>query len=237
MPPKESERAYARERVGAPPQRMRPRLGGTVPLPPRGAASDLFLVTVDDLSSEERAAPGWCLRLGVPDAIPETEDFDMHELVAEITIAQGGTTYVIEANAFPGATLHLAGEQLSARVKWGTDPVSVPPASAVRWQLARGQCQTRAVRAFTVLAPTVGIVPPFATSFALFSGAADVVEDIQLDFAVHANSSRVIQHYTRRDLLQAFAAYNPLPPGASSWRWLTETGGPVRLVFNIGDQL
>jgi len=235
----ERQRAYALERSGqddSQPQRARPRLGGSVALPASGNAADLFSVSVDDLTPEERAGAGWCVRLGVPDAIPATGEYDVHELIVELTIVAGGTAYSIEVNAFPGATIFLAGEQISAKVKWGIAPASVPPdGTPLRWQLARGMCQTKAVRAFTVqAAATLGLVPTFATGFAIFSGSLNITEDIQLDFATHTGAARVIQHFGKSDLLQVIAAFSPVPPGASAWRWNTATAAPVRLAFNLG---
>lgn len=235
----EQERGYARERGldETQPQRARPRLGGSSPLPASGAAAELFTVSIDDLTREERAGAGWCVRLGVPDPIPATGDYDLHELIAELTVMVAGTAYAIEINAFPGALVHLVGEQISARVKWGIAPASVPPDTAIRWQLARGSCETRAVRAFTFdAAPSVGLVPIFATGFAIYTGELDPLEDIQLEFVTHEGSTRVLQHYSREDLLQVVGAFAPLPPGASAWRWLTATAADVRIAFTLGDQ-
>lgn len=237
--PNERQKGYARERdlELEQPKRQRPRLGGESPLPASGAASELFLIQAEDLSVAERAAAGWAVRLGVPEPLPATGEYDAHELIVELTVTVGGTAHVVEVNAFPGATVHLVGEQISGRLKWGVAPVEVPPAATLlRWQVARGLCPTRAVRAFTVEGATTGAVPPFATGFALFSGDDDITEDIQLDFATHAGATRVIQHYTAEDLLQVVSAFSPVPPGASEWRWLTATASPARLVFSLGDQ-
>jgi hypothetical protein len=238
--PSERQRGYARERERddlEEPQRQRPRLGGDAPLPGSGAAAELFVVPVTDLSIAERAAAGWCVRLGVPEPVPGTGQYDMHELLVELTVLVGGTTHTLEVNAFPGCTVHLVGEQISARMKWATAPVVVPPASVLRWQLSRGLCPTTGVRGYSIQAPGVGLVPPFATGFALFSGDNDISEDIQLDFATHTSATRVLQHYTREDLLQTIAAFAPLPPGAGEWRWVTETASPMRLVFCLGEQI
>lgn len=234
--PRERRRGYAVERdlELERPKRVRPRLGGESTLPASGASSALFLVQAEDLTVPERAAAGWCVRVGVPEAVPGTGQYDMHELLVEVTITTAGVAHVIELNAFPGSVLHVVGEQISATVKWGTAPVVVPAGVLLRWQLARGLCETSAVRGYTVQAATEGQVPPFATGFALFSGDADVTEDIQLDFATHPDATRVIQHYTRNDLLQTIGAFAPLPPGAGEWRWLTATADPVRLVFSLG---
>jgi hypothetical protein len=234
----ERQHAFARGRVQEDdePQRARPRLGGSAPLPAPGAATDLFSVALEDLSFAERAAPGWCLRLGVPEAVPTDEEYDVHELLVELTIVVAGVAHALEVNVFPGCTVHVVGEQIAAKLKWGTNAANVPPGVSLRWQLSRGLCETRAARAYTVQVADVGQVPAFATGFALFSGAADVSEDIQLDFATHAGPGRVIQHYTRNDLLQAVGAFAPLPPGAGQWRWLTPTAAPVRLVFSMGTE-
>lgn len=236
--PNERKRGYARERdlELEQPKRNRPRLGGEAPLPASGAAAELFLVAAEDLAVVERAAAGWCVRLGVPEPVPATGEYDMHELLVELTVMVGGTAHTIEVNAFPGCTVHLVGEQIAGRLKWGVAPVAVPPGVLLRWQVARGLTPTKAVRAYTVQSAGVGPVPPFATGFALFSGDADISEDIQIDFATHTSAERVAQHYTREDLLQTVGAFAPLPPGAGEWRWLTATASPVRLVFSLGEQ-
>lgn len=236
--PNERTRGYARERRTEDThefQRARPRMGGTSPLPASAAAAELFLVSLEDLAIEERAGAGWCVRLGVPDAIPGTGEYDVHELVVEITVTTGGSSHVLEVNAYPGCTVHLVGEQVAARVKWGVAPVVVPPAASLRWQVSRGICPTTAVRAYTVQAATTGLIPSFATGFALFSGDDVVSEDLQMDFATHASATRIIQHYGRADLLQCLGDFAKLPPGAGQWRWLTATAMPVRLVFSFGD--
>lgn len=233
----EGQRAYARERRldETQPQRVRPRLGGEVALPAANVASELFLVTLEDLSIEERGGAGWCVRLGVPDAVPTDQEYDVHELLVELTVTVGGTSHVLEVNAFPGCLVHVVGEQVAAKVKWGIADAIVPTTPVLRWQVSRGLCPTNAVRAYTVQSTSaVGVVPNFATGFALFSGDDDVTEDIQMDFATHVSATRVIQHYTRPDLLQCLGAFTELPPGASNWRWLTATAEPVRLVFRYG---
>jgi hypothetical protein len=238
----ERESGYALERRGDAAkeqraQRIRPRLAGSVALPPDATtAAEMFLVSLEDLAAEERSTAGWCLRIGVPEVIPSDAEYDVHELVAELTTTVDGMAYTLEANAFPGFTLHLPGEQVSGRLKWGAGPVVVPPAASCRWQLSRGDCQTRASRAFTVQAVTAGIVPAFATAFALFSGADAIAEDIQLDFATHTGAARVIQHFTKNDLLQAVGTFVSLPPGASAWRWLTASAKPLRLAFSLGPE-
>lgn len=234
----ERQRGYAVEReleVGEP-RRQRPRLGGEVGLPGSGSETDLFLVSVADLSVAERAAAGWCVRVGVPEEVPAGE-YDVHELLVEVTVAAGGTTYTLELNAYPGAVLHVVGEQISAKVKWGIAPVAVPPGMLLRWQVARGLCATSAVRGYTVQASTGGRVPTFATGFALFSGDSDISENIRLQFGTCAGSDRIVQHYTREDLLQTIGAFAPLPPGAGVWSWLEATATEVRLVFSLGAPL
>jgi hypothetical protein len=196
----------------------------------------LFSVALEDLSIEERAAAGWCLRFGVPETVPTDEEYDVHELVAELTIVVAGTAHAVEVNVFPGCTVHLVGEQIAARLKWGITPANVPPGVSLRWQLTRGICPTNASRGYAVqAAPAEGAVPAFATGFALFSGDTDITEDIQLDFLTHTGG-RVIHHYTRNDLLQAVGAFASLPPGAGVWRWQTATASPARLVFALGNQ-
>lgn len=233
----EHERGYARERRldETRPQRVRPRLGGTSPLPADGAASELFLVQLEDLTAEERAGAGWCVRIGVPDAIPSNQDYDVHELLVEFTVTMGGATHTLEVNAFPGGTVHLVGEQLAGKLKWARPSVVVPPGELLRWQVSRGLCRTTASRAFDVQAATTGRVPLFATGFALFSADADLTDAIALDFATHGGATRVIQHYTTDDLLQAVGQYAVLPPGAGEWRWLQASTDPARLVFCFGE--
>jgi len=231
------EHGFARERRldETKPERARPRLAGSQPLPASGAASEIFSIALEDLAIEERAQPGWCVRLGVPEDIPTDTAYDLHELIVELTIVVAGTAHALEVNAFPGCTVHLAGEQISARVKWGVTPASVPPGVTLRWQLTRGLCPTRGTRGYTVqAAPAEGAVPAFATGFALFSGDSDISEDIQLDFLTHVGGI-VIQHYTKNDLLQAVGAFTSLPPGAGVWRWQTATASPARLVFSLGE--
>jgi hypothetical protein len=237
-PALERQRGYARERRldETQPQKVRPRLGGEVLLPAANVASELFLVLLEDLSAEERSAPGWCIRLGVPSDIPADQEYDVHELLVELTVTVGGVSHVLEVNAFPGCVVHLVGEQVSARVKWGIADAIVPATPVLRWQVTRGLCATSAVRAYTVQSAGVGAVPPFATGFALFSGEAAIAEDIQLNFSTHPSATRVIQHYTAPDLLQTVAAFTTVPPGAGEWRWLTATAAPVRLVFALGAQ-
>jgi hypothetical protein len=232
----EREHAYARGRREGDDERPRPRLGGSAPLPGDGATSELFSVPLEDLTFAERAAAGWCVRLAVPEAVPADEAYDVHELIAEISIVMGGTAHAIEVNAFPGCTMHLVGEHISARLKWGIAPVNVPPGVSLRWTIARGLCESRATRAYTVQAADVGTVPRFATGFALFSGDDDISEDLQLDFLTHVGG-RVIHHYTRNDLLQTVGAFAPIPPGAGVWSWITATASPVRLVFAMGAEL
>jgi hypothetical protein len=207
------------------------------------------LVTLEDLAIEERAGAGWCVRLGMPEPIafqvgllngpedPPDTGYNIQELLVEFTVTTGGTAYTFEANAFPDCSVHIAGEQISARLKWATSPVWLPPNASLRWQVTRGTCQTKAVRAFDVQAPVMGNVPAFATGFAVFSGDADISENIQLDFATHPGATRLIQHYTKEDLLQVVSAFCPVPPGAAEWRWLTATAEPARLVFSLGDSL
>ena len=231
------ERGYARERRldDTKPERARPRLGGASPLPADGSTADLFSVALEDLTIEERAAAGWCLRFGV-DAVPTDGTYDVRELFAEITITVGGTALALEVDVFPGCTVHLVGDQIAARLKWGITPANVPAGVSLRWQLSRGLCVTNATRGYPVQAgPAVGVVPPFASGFALFSQAADIAEDLQLEFSAYTNGP-VVQHYTRNDLLQAVGAFASLPPGATVWRWLTSTYYPARLVFAVGSE-
>lgn len=217
-----------------------PRMGGATALPASGQSADLFIALADDLPPVDRAGGGWCVRLGVPEVIPAPQPaglgYDMQELLAELTITSGGVSHVLEVNAYPGCTLHLAGEQIAAKVKWGASPVDVPPDATLRWQLSRGVCRTTATRGFTLqTAPAAGLVPPFATGFALFSGDSDLSDSIELELATHTEATRVIQHYTTDDLLQVVGQFAALPPGAGAWRWLTATAEPVRLVFCYGD--
>lgn len=230
------EHGYARGREDDDePQRARPRLAGSAPLPASGATTDLFSVAVEDLTFAERAAGGWCVRFGVPETVPTDEQYDVHELLAELTIAVAGVTHAIEVNVFPGCVVHLVGEQIGAKLKWGT-AANVPPGVSLRWQLSRGVSETRAARGYTVQTAAAGAVPAFATGFALFSGDDDITEDLQLDFLTHVGG-RVIHHYTKNDLLQAVGAFAPLPPGAGVWSWITATASPVRLVFSMGPEL
>lgn len=236
--PNERGRAYARERdldtEGLQQARLRPRLGGSSPLPASGSSSELFLIQLDDLTREERAAPGWAVRLAVAGTVPNDQPYDLQELLVELTVTMGGTAHAVEVNAFPGATVQLVGEQISGKVIWAKSPVVVPEGVAIRWQVARGICATTGGRAFTIADAGTGAVPPFATGFALFSGDPAIDEDIQLDFATHGGGV-VLQHYTKSDLLQAVSSFSPIPPGAGEWRWLTTTGEPMRLVFSLGE--
>lgn len=234
----EREHGRALERPGEM-GRQRPRLGGTTPLPELGSSTDLFLASLEDLTTAERAAPAWCVRVGVPSTVHEMDNYNntLPELLVELTVTVAGVAYALEFNAHPGATLAVVGEQVAAKVKWSADAATAPAAgSALTWHVSRGWCESNAVRAFKVQGGgDARSVPAFATGFALFTGQESAIaENIQLNFFSALTSYVAIHHYTKEDLLQTFGAFTPVPPLCGAWRWQGELAVPLRLVFRLG---
>lgn len=244
----EKEHGYALERPNDS-GRVRPRLGGTTVLPALAAAADLFLVSLEDLTVAERAAQAWCIRVGVPYPVREFDGYldALPELLVELTVTVAGTAYTLEFNAFPGATIAVVGEQVSAKMKWSPEAIATigtplelapPSGGALRWHVSRGWCETNAFRIFKLESAVTHETPQFATGFALFtSQETEISENIQLNFFSCVNSNIGIHHYSKEDLLQTFGAYTPIPPGCGAWKWPTEMMHSLRIAFRLGEQL
>jgi hypothetical protein len=253
--PIERGSAHVRERLYEPDDarvpRRQPRLGGVAALPALLASADAFSVHLDELLPIERAAAGWCIRLGVPERVPQNSSFQFFELVVELSVSSAGVTHVIEINPYPACTIHVVGDQVAARMKWaphlglieggsGSEPIypsQTPPAASLHWQVARGLCATTAVRSFPITEPGYGDVPLYATGFGIFSPDSAIDEAMRLRFTDVRASGRVLQHYTREDLLQVVGQYAPLPPGAGGWHWMDAPAEPLRLVFTYAERL
>jgi hypothetical protein len=231
-------------------------------MPGAGAVVSLFSANAWELSkAEDRAQPGWCLRLSAP----ETVRADLNQywsslyLLAEVTFATGGVEYTIEIDVAPSAALFVVADTISARLKWQDvkwldtrDPVEPVPGS-VSWSLSRGLSPTTATcsRFIRASSSPFGVVPPFATHFALFSPhgeafpqtpppAGDLADLVAmgggLEFATSDDGGICVQHFVADELLSSFSEYQPIPRGARFWR--TPLGlGPVSLmlVFAYGE--
>ena len=218
---------------------------GIEALPPTQAGGRLQALTasIDQLSPVELAAPGWAVRVGMNAAsrarIP-LASYWLDLLRAEVRFSVGGVEHLIEADAFPGFSLHVVADAISVDLLLASHFVGTAlPALPLQLQLGRGLCPTTAYQTYdsTFAATASRAVPSFATTFAINNPAATALE-AGATLTFHKNRSgqvvQVLDYDQILELLTSGAAF-PVPAGAS-WFELAGWGAAVcRLVFFFGE--
>lgn len=217
--------------------------GATVIVPGAGGAVDLFSgFAVGDLDATARAQPGWCFRVGYPSDLParpdEFTEWGVLDLIVELRATAGGIEQTVELDAFPGFAFHVAADQISARMRCVNPEARIPENYQAVWSVTRGMCTTTATRSFDVGGgvESAGNVPPFATSFGLYSGdSLSGLGGLSLNFRHSLDSVRLVHDFTNDELLGVIGgAHARIPPCSRVWRW-TNTAAPVfRLTFGFG---
>jgi hypothetical protein len=216
--------------------------GASVLVPPAGGSVDLFSgFQVESLDATARAQPGWCFRFGFPNALPARVDefieWDMLDLLVELHATAGGVEQVIELDAYPGFAFPLAADQISARLKWGSSSPAVPPNVQAVWSVSRGLCESTATRSFDVGdgVESEGEVPPFATSFGLYTGMDPSAGGLALNFQISSDAIRQVHAFSNDELLGVIGGEHArVPPGSRVWRWVSTAVPVFRLTFAFG---
>lgn len=251
---------HENERAGARALSIRSRggrTGGVAPLPPPGAAVELWQLEEKHLSPADLAQPGWVVRCAIPTLLQPAEGDDaeiveLRGLVVQVRSISYGTDHLIECDVSNGFALHTAGETCTGRLAWAIEHREGPPPLFLNWTVQRGTCRTTATRSFFIDPNNEqrGAVPAFATHWAIYSGAAaqasredDEDEDenptdheaafdsARLDFETYRGGPRV-QTLAGDELLGALGGTpQRIPPYARHWSWPEGIMTDVQLVF------
>lgn len=213
-----------------------------VPIPGANQAIYTGRATLRDLVSHELMQPGWVVRVGLNahnrGRLDRDVSYDFSTLVADIRFAIGAAEHSLEADVFPGFTLHVVADEIAVTLR-NLGGEIVDPALNVRAQvhLARGLCPTTAFRTFGPWLAFSGAVPPFATKFAMYAPTSGAVlgEDATLDFYQTAGGE-LLHSYDYDALVSMFGGVVlPIPAGASAYRFEDWSSTVARGAFFFGE--
>lgn len=244
----ERDRGFSRPVQRSAPTGLAVRKGGTAPIPPRGSTGALFAGNVADLQPSDIAQPGWCLRVAseITTSAENALKLGSFNLLVELHLSTGGVDCVMEVDAFPGFTMHIAADTVAGKLKWEDSPYTHEATGLVSWQLTRGICATTATRSFPIGLisyppdPKEGLVPQFATHFSLHTPDdlrpyfdQENWENTVLTFKT-SQAGASVSRYANDALLSAIGEFIPIPRGGRYWDFAEWTTSRWQVVFGFG---